>query len=99
MCTYTAISSHTDHFEIQIKRDSEESLLTSANLFPRTVLKERGKCALSYGIYCCKMTSVMVLTGIIQCNGGKLEQAEDLMRFRRLFWVRIEIDQLKCVNC
>ena len=27
MCTYNAISSHTDHFEIQ-KRDSEESLLT-----------------------------------------------------------------------
>ena len=25
MCTYNAISSHTDHFEIQ-KRDSEESL-------------------------------------------------------------------------
>ena len=28
-----AISSHTDHFEIQ-KRDSEESLLTFVNLFP-----------------------------------------------------------------
>ena len=27
MCTYNAISSHTDHFEIQ-KMDSEESLLT-----------------------------------------------------------------------
>ena len=34
MCTYNAISSHTDHFEIQ-KRDSEESLLTFVNLFPR----------------------------------------------------------------
>ena len=33
MCTYNAISSHTDHFEIQ-KRDSEESLLTFVNLFP-----------------------------------------------------------------
>ena len=32
MCTYNAISSHTDHFEIQ-KRDSEESLLTFVNLF------------------------------------------------------------------
>ena len=33
MYTYNAISSHTDHFEIQ-KRDSEESLLTFVNLFP-----------------------------------------------------------------
>ena len=33
MCTYNAVSSHTDHFEIQ-KRDSEESLLTLVNLFP-----------------------------------------------------------------
>ena len=33
MCTYNAISSHTDHFEIQ-KRGSEESLLTFVNLFP-----------------------------------------------------------------
>ena len=33
MCTYNAISSHTDHYEIQ-KRDSEESLLTFVNLFP-----------------------------------------------------------------
>ena len=32
MCTYNAISSHIDHFEIQ-KRDSEESLLTFVNLF------------------------------------------------------------------
>ena len=45
------------------------------------------------------MTLVIVLAGIIQFNGGKLKQAEDLMRFRRLLWVRIEIDQLKCVNC
>ena len=33
MCTYNAISSHTDPYEIQ-KRDSEESLLTFVNLFP-----------------------------------------------------------------
>ena len=33
MCTYNAISSHTDHFEIQ-KMDSEESLLTFVDLFP-----------------------------------------------------------------
>ena len=33
MCTYNAISSHKDHFEIQ-KKDSEESLLTFVNLFP-----------------------------------------------------------------
>ena len=33
MCTYNAISSQTDHNEIQ-KRDSEESLLTFVNLFP-----------------------------------------------------------------
>ena len=37
MCTYTTISSHTDHFEIQ-KRDSEESLLTFVNLFPTSVI-------------------------------------------------------------
>ena len=36
MCTYNAISSHTDHFEIQ-KRDSEESLLTFVNLFPHLI--------------------------------------------------------------
>ena len=36
MCTYNAISSHTDHFEIQ-KRDSEKSLLTFVNLFPRVL--------------------------------------------------------------
>ena len=34
MCTYNTITSHTYHFEIQ-KRDSEESLLTFVNLFPR----------------------------------------------------------------
>ena len=34
MCTYNTISSHTGHFEIQ-KRDSEESLLTFVDLFPR----------------------------------------------------------------
>ena len=33
MCTYNAISSHTDHLEIQ-KMDSEESLLTFVDLFP-----------------------------------------------------------------
>ena len=37
MCTYNAISSHTDHFKIQ-KRDSEESLLTFVNLYPRNTL-------------------------------------------------------------
>ena len=37
MCTYNAISSHTDHYEIQ-KRDSEESLLTFVNLFPSYVI-------------------------------------------------------------
>ena len=36
MCTYNAISSHTDHYEIQ-KRDSEESLLTFVNLFPSCI--------------------------------------------------------------
>ena len=36
MCTYKAISSHTDHFEIQ-KRDSEESLLTFVNLFTQFI--------------------------------------------------------------
>ena len=37
MCTYNAKGSHTDHFEIQ-KRDSEESLLTFVNMFPKTLL-------------------------------------------------------------
>ena len=37
MCTYNAISSHTDHFEIQ-KRDSEESLLSFVNLFLERLL-------------------------------------------------------------
>ena len=41
--TYNAISSHTEHFEIQ-KRDSEESLLTFLNLFPSKglTLKQEG---------------------------------------------------------
>ena len=34
MCIYNTISSHTDHFELQ-KKDSEESLLTYVNLFPK----------------------------------------------------------------
>ena len=34
MCTYNAISSHTDHFEIQ-KKDSEESLLTFVEVFAK----------------------------------------------------------------
>ena len=34
MCKYNAISSHTDHFDIQ-KKDSKESLLTFVNLFPK----------------------------------------------------------------
>ena len=34
MCTHNTISSHKDHFEIH-KRDSEESILTFVNLFPR----------------------------------------------------------------
>ena len=38
MCTYNAISSHTDHFEIQ-NRDLEKSLLTFVNLFPRPSLE------------------------------------------------------------
>ena len=37
MCTYNAISSHTDHFEIH-KRDSEESVLTFVNLFPSNLI-------------------------------------------------------------
>ena len=37
MCTYNAISLHTYQFEIQ-KKDSEESLLTFVNLFPRNII-------------------------------------------------------------
>ena len=40
MCTYNTISSHTDHFEIQKKKDSEESLLTFVNLFPSYLILE-----------------------------------------------------------
>ena len=40
MCTYNAISPHTDHFEIQ-KRGSEESLLTFVNLFPSCSILEK----------------------------------------------------------
>ena len=36
MCIYNTISSHTDHFGIQ--SDSEVSLLTFVNLFPRNQL-------------------------------------------------------------
>ena len=36
-----------------------------------------------------------MFAGFIHCNVGKLEEAEDLkMCFRRLLFVRIEIDQL-----
>ena len=39
--------------------------------------------------------TVQLLTGIIQYNGGKVEEAEDF----KCLCVRIEIDQLSYVNC
>ena len=40
--------------------------------------------------------TVQLLAGFLQCNGGKLEEAE---YFRRLMCVRIKVDQLLCVSC
>ena len=38
--------------------------------------------------------TVQLLAGILQCNGGKLEEAEDFKCvFRHFVCVRIEIDQ------
>ena len=34
----------------------------------------------------------------LQCNGGKLEEAEDF-KYGRLALVQINIDQLQCVIC
>ena len=43
---------------------------------------------------------VIVLAGVLQCKGGKLEEAEDFnICFRRLLCIKIEIDQLQCVIC
>ena len=36
---------------------------------------------------------------ILQCNGGKLEEAEDFKCVYRLLCVGIEMYQLQCVNC
>ena len=49
MCTYNTISSHADNFEIQ-KRDSEESLLTLVNLFPR--LRQTVQTYFDHGLHC-----------------------------------------------
>ena len=45
--------------------------------------------------------TVQLLAGFLQLNGRKLEELKNsnVMCFRRLFCVRIKIDQLKCVNC
>ena len=44
--------------------------------------------------------TVQLLAGVIQCNGGKFKEAEDFKCvFVVLFFVRIEVDQLLCVNC
>ena len=40
-----------------------------------------------------------VLAGVLQCNGGKLEEAEDFECVFVVYCLRIEIDQLQCVNC
>ena len=43
--------------------------------------------------------TVQLLAGILQCNGGKLEEAEAFKCVFVVWCVRIEIDQLQCVNC
>ena len=41
-----------------------------------------------------KYMPTYTIAGFFQCSGGKLEEAEDFMCFRRVLRVRIEIDQL-----
>ena len=43
--------------------------------------------------------TVQLFAGCLQCNVGKLEEAENFNVFSRLLCVRIEIDQLWRVNC
>ena len=42
---------------------------------------------------------VLVFEGVLQCNGGKLEEAEDFEYVFVVLCVRMEIDQLQGVNC
>ena len=46
------------------------------------------------------MHTVQLFAGILLCNGGKLEEAEDFKYFLVLYWVfiLIGIDQLLYVN-
>ena len=51
-------------------------------------------------ITCKGLRLSLSIGGVLQCNGGKLEEAEDFKCvFCRLLCVRIEIDQFQCVNC
>ena len=47
-----------------------------------------------------RMQCSLIIGRVLQCNGRKLEEAEDFKCvFCRFLCVRIEIDQLQCVNC
>ena len=56
-----------------------------------------------YEIHTNACMTVKIVGGISLCNGGKLEEAEGSNCFLSSFFlcvcVRIEIDQLLCVNC
>ena len=41
---------------------------------------------------------VLVLAGVLQCNGRKLEEAEDFKCVFVIYFVRIEIDQPQCIS-
>ena len=43
--------------------------------------------------------TVQLLAGFLQCNGGKLDEPEDIKCVFIVYCVRIEIDQLLCMNC
>ena len=46
---------------------------------------------------CKRLSYSQTFCGILQCNGGKLEESELL--FHRFLCAKIEIDQFLCVNC
>ena len=75
MCTYNAISSHTDHFEIQ-KRDSEKSLLTFVNLFPSKFCSFETRCST-----CKEWTSaIRTLVAKRRTSMGRKKSTEDKKR-------------------
>ena len=50
-------------------------------------------------ITCKRLRRSLVLAGVLQCNGGSWKKLKNSNVFSSFLCVRIEIDQLQCVNC